>query len=66
MKKNITNREALEQMDTHELAGILCDNVFLSCKNCPGENMCFSGEHANGLEKWLNTETEDGFICWDD
>ena len=57
-KKRITNREKLAKLSNQELAEYIC--VFTGCCKCIGRALCVpNGAKANGVKKWLESESEE-------
>ncbi len=51
------NREKINRLSDQELAEFICDSI-TDCYFCEGNGLCtMDGDHANGLAKWLETET---------
>lgn len=55
----MTNREKINAISNQEMAEYICRS-YGDCGCCPGYDYCEkSGEPANGMVKWLESEAED-------
>jgi hypothetical protein len=55
----MTNYDRIKEMSLTELAEFICENS-MDCEDCVGHEYCTRSDgHANGMIKWLKTESEE-------